>query len=299
MYRTAKLLVVLLLTSVCNNLYASQPKLSKLSGQSGHQVNLLLLNNQWSTSSNDSIDSYVKNAPGLITLINERCVSTDEKLAPELIPIAISVGKLLFDSYMDAKVAKDNELKSAAQASYSGRAILSDTQVRAAKCALIIRHDIKKKALGLLALVKLDNRSNNAFVMTPLYVAAKNAVAITKEDKDKNSAPVINISIAVLTKSIGKQPSGVSVLLPVGEGVASIPNISIGTSDKPYTCDLNQVCSSSDLVVYPSGNPVSVTFSVTETGNVGFDIDQNIAELKAIKEAIGPALVDAMKEQLK
>jgi len=43
---------------------------------------------------------------------------------------------------------------------------------------------------------------------------------------------------------------------------------------------------------------VSLTFAVTETGVVGFDIDQAISENKAIKEALGPAISDSLKELL-
>jgi hypothetical protein len=104
--------------------------------------------------------------------------------------------------------------------------------------------------------------------------------------------------------TFGKQLSGVAGLFPVGEGVFSITNLQIGPDGSkvsPVWCktDAEKLCPKSDLVVYPNENPVSVTFSVTETGKIGYNIDQNIAELNAIKEAIGPAIKDALKEGFK
>ncbi|MEK7760199.1 MAG: hypothetical protein AAB433_01335 [Nitrospirota bacterium] len=119
--------------------------------------------------------------------------------------------------------------------------------------------------------------------------------------------PFINLSIAISAKALGKQQSGVTSLAAVGEGVFSVPNVEIGKDGKPYRCkpketdkDELPICPESDLVAYPVGKgPSSITVSVAETGNVDIDFDQTTEELRAIKEALGPAIKDSLKEALK
>ena len=54
------------------------------------------------------------------------------------------------------------------------------------------------------------------------------------------------------------------------------------------------------MIPYPKkdGSIVSVAMSIAETGHVGIDFDQREAELKAIKEALGPALKEGLTTAL-
>lgn len=326
MYKITKLPVAcfLLLSFVCNDLYAwGDPGLSKLSGRKGNQLYLYLIDNnlnKWPPAdTSDTIKNYIEESPHLMTIINDRCnTQVDTGPVPQVAGAAAAIiaagGKLLFDLYMDAQIRKVDELKKSAQASYSEKIALSAGELKKARCALIIRDTVKIKekegdivdgktrALGFLALIWLENKEGRAFIMSPLYVVAKNAVARTKEG-DKNDPTAINISIAVSTKGIGKQEStGVPGLFPVGEGVFSMANIPIDSnnpSDSNIWCNKKKPCPKSDLVVYPDEGPVSVSFVVSETGKIGYDVDQYITELKAVKEAMGPAVKDALKESLK
>jgi hypothetical protein len=41
-----------------------------------------------------------------------------------------------------------------------------------------------------------------------------------------------------------------------------------------------------------------LTVSVVETGNIGVDLDVAAAQVKAIKEALGPAIAEGVKTRL-
>lgn len=330
MHKTIKLPIAcfLLLSFVCNNLYAwGDPKLSGLGGQKGNQLYLYLLDNdnKWPPkNTSQPLKNYIEESAHLLTTIQDSCYDkpADEVQVQQMAAAGAAIlaagGKLLFDLYMDAKIRKNEELKNAAQASYSEKIVLSDVDLKKAKCALIVRDAIKNgdskkenvsnnkaRALGLVILIKLENK-DQAFVMYPLYVKANNAVAVTKEGENKEGEnrayAEINISIAASTKGIGKQESGVPGLFPVGQGVFSMANIPLGLiepSDSYLWCNGTKACPTSDLIVYPNRAPASITFMVSESGKVGFDVDQYIIELKAIKEAMGPAIKEALTEHLK
>lgn len=84
-------------------------------------------------------------------------------------------------------------------------------------------------------------------------------------------------------------------LTPIGEGAVTVPKLKIGGPAE--LCGTR--CPTSDLVPYPIHgkelNAISLSVSVTETGNVGIDFDAAAAEIKAIKEALGPAIADTLK----
>ena len=150
---------------------------------------------------------------------------------------------------------------------------------------------------GLLALLKIEPRGGNAFTIEPRYVKANNARAVTMAG-DAKTPPTINLSLSVTTRGIGRHETRLAGLFPAGEGVVSVSKVEVGPGRKSYTC--NTRCPLSDLIPYPDGSGlVSVSVGVTETGEIGFDLDQRTAELKAIKEAMGPALSDAISETLK
>lgn len=283
--------------SGCTHFSVANFEKDDASGVTGNRVGLLLIRDGWDrTYDAQPIAGYVSSNQELQKAIQSGCKSDriEPKAVPAAIPILASLGKLGFDLFIDAQVRSAEELKKAAQATYSEKIALSSAQLRATNCALVVRYSDDKKSIGLVTLVKLDNKNDLAFVTRPLYVAASNAAAVTM----KQTVPTINLSIAASAKGIAKQESGSPGLFSSGEGVFSVKNIVVNSS-KFYTCPTESDCPKSDLIPYPEGDPVSITFSVTETGKIGVDIDQDVAELKAIKEAIGPAIKDSLKEKLK
>ncbi len=257
----------------------------------------------------DKITEHIRKHIDKNDLSNERLkascptvIADDHELVGAAVPLIVAAAKVVFDLYMDAKIRNEEKLKKAAQATYSERVILENNDLEHYGCALITRGP-KDKSGEFAALIKLQKVTEKAFVAKPVYIGAKTAVAITSkegpktEPGDKNPPPSINVSIAVSVKGIGKQHE-LPILAPVGEGSFSVATVKIGPSAERYTCS-GSLCPTSDLIPYVGDVPSSLTISVNETGNIGHDFDQRSAELKALKEALGPALKDALTEALK
>ncbi len=219
------------------------------------------------------------------------------------IPVISAVGKLIFDLFMDQQIRKLDAEKKAAQATYGDRAITTTDGLRAAKCLLLVRFIENKaknneRSIVFGAVLRLQARGTTAFTMEPVYARVVKAAAKTKEGDAENAAHIA-VSFGVSVKAIARQRQPQPSLALVGQGGVSIPGkVDIGAKAKPYACDGR--CASTDLVAYPLGkaDPVSIELAVTETGDLGIDFDRRAAELKAIKEAIGPVLKDFLKGAL-
>lgn len=252
----------------------------------------------WSTS--PPLQKYSETNPDFNAAISGACTikekAPSEKIAPAFIPIVVSAGKLLFDLQMDKNTKKIEKLKKAAQATYSNRLILTADEFRESTCAVIYRYDENNEAVGFVSVLKLENQGEG-FVVSPSYVKANDTVAITKRPEEGQNAK-INASIAVSVKAIGAEKSGLPLLTSIGEGVTTVVNIDVGPAGKA-AC--TKGCDSSDLVPYVADKEkvISVTFAVTETGKLGIDLDEKLSEAMAVKEALGPALKDSLKEYLK
>ncbi len=253
------------------------------------------------------IELYIDKNEDLKNVLYERgCrLSGTTVVPPAAIPVIIAAGKLVFDLYMDTQLRKQEELKKAAQSSYSERLIVSGEVFKKYDCALIFR-GLTDSTNHFVALIQFVSTSEKAFQIQPLYIRVGSAVAVTSEGESGKS-PSINVSFGISVKALAAHPLGVASLYPIGEGAVSVPNVEIGPKGKAYVCipanatpPAKPVCPTSELVAYPEGKlPASITFSITETGNVGIDLDQNTAELRAIKEAVGPVIKDTLKELVK
>lgn len=230
-------------------------------------------------------------------------------IAPALIPILASLGKLGFDQYLDSRQRKLDALKRASEASYSARVVLSTADLIEARCALLVRYQENEATPGLAALLHLKDVSvlpasgtvprGIAFVLMPVYLRAHSSVAITR-NATADSPEKIGVSIAVTVQGMGKHESGLPQILPTGLGLVTIPNVQLAKDAKPLFCDPQSQgqCQTSDLLLYPTGSVLaSIAVAISEKGDTGIDFDTAASELKAIKEALGPALGQALTEQ--
>lgn len=213
-----------------------------------------------------------------------------------LAPIAVALGRYVFDQIVDAHLKELEKLKKASSSTYSGTVFFNDGAVlKQKKCFLLLRTKKDSEVPTFVALIALRDHGGTAFTIEPRYVQAANAVAVTAEDK-----PAIAASLGIAIKTVAKsKDSPLAEIAAAGQGVVSVTGVKLDKGASAFTC-MPPKCPSSDLVPYPpTKRPISVTVSVTETGDVGFDLDARTAEIKALKEALGPALTDALKEVVK
>lgn len=237
--------------------------------------------------------------PALREAVTGACgldVTTKSVESAVLAPIAVALGRYLFDQVIEAHLKELEKLKKASSSTYSGTVFFNDGAVlKRKKCFLLLRTKKDSEVPTFLALIALRDHGGAAFTIEPRYVQAANAVAVTADDK-----PAIAASLGIAIKTVAKvKDSPLAEVAAAGHGVVSVTGVKLDKGASAFTC-MPPKCPTSDLVPYPPAkHPISVTVSITETGNVGFDLDARVAEIKALKEALGPALTDALKELVK
>lgn len=237
--------------------------------------------------------------PGLPDALTRACgldVTTKSVESAVLAPIAVALGRYVFDQIVDAHLKELEKLKKASSSTYSGTVFFNDGAVlKQKKCFLILRTGKDSDVPTFLALIALRDHGGAAFTVEPRYVQAANAVAVTAEDK-----PALAVSLGMAIKTVAKvKDSPLAEVAAAGQGAVSVTGVKLDKGGSAFTCAPPK-CPTSDLVPYPPAKrPISVTISITETGDVGFDLDARSAEIKALKEALGPALTEALKEVVK
>lgn len=301
-------IAAVMMLSSCSNMSVSNFQKSEFSGVKNNKVALIFiephaynpdLNAIWPVISEDEdLQSVLADYPCQALVPDFRTAT----LSPVPVLVFATGGKLLFDMFMDNQVRQLEGLKKAAQGAYSEKHLISGADMKKQSCALIVRYKKDEKDYGLVALVKLVKQSDDrSFVVEPAYVRAKNAVVVTEKPSEADKPATIGIAVGVSIKAITKQRSNLLGLQQVGEGVVSVPKLALGPNSQPVKCDAKSKCSTSDLIPYPeTGNEVvSIAVSVAEVGKISIDFDQSIAEIKAVKEAIGPVLKDTIKDLIK
>jgi hypothetical protein len=252
--------------------------------------------------------------PGLQEKLDEctRAEAGAQTLGVVVLPV---IGKLLFDLYMDKQARDLDALKASAEKSYSARMVIGAdvlfAGVSRGRCFVLTRtvdKDTVPQFVGVLALERAPRelvvgRPVQAFTFTPTYVAARSAVAATKNA----SKPKVSVSFALTVRGIGTQDNGLPTFAQVGEGTYTVSNVQVGTPVSPQKAicqpdqdGKGQVCPTSDPIPLVVGNTtLAVGIGITETGDVGVNFDAAKSELGAVKAAIGPLISDILKEKLK
>lgn len=233
-------------------------------------------------------------------LVDEQCGPIVDKqrsvtgAVTVLLPILAKYG---FDAALQALDRNVDELrKRASPEAYGGRIFLAPgDQV---SCIVVVRkakQDVKNSDEGrqseprgpLTLVLKLRERGK-AWIVEPIYAGANTAIAITKPGKGGDPAK-IKLAGVVAARGIDAGKHEVEL------GSFSVSNL---TLDGNNACPGQ--CKKTDLILRPSSSHwASLTITVAELGDVGIPIDAALAELKAFREAMGPALRDVLKEELK
>ena len=300
--------IVVLVFSItgCHTNTVRDFKASDYSGAKGNKAHIAFIEKHPDWTPDALLKSYLDAHQSYSEFISKECSPDPILLPSELIPIISSFGKLLFDLKMEKKLRQLEALKKSAQGSYSARTFINLSDLEKQKCIILTRYNKNKETknleLGLLYVAKIISKSQkNAFVISPIFIRAENSAVVTSKGTEVNgkvTLPAINTSLALSLKSINADKIGIPTLTPVGEGAVSVPNLEIGPNGKEFLC--NNKCPTSDLIPYPKSgaDPISFSLSLTETGIIGINFDERSAEIKAIKEALGPALKDSIKEYL-
>jgi hypothetical protein len=218
-------------------------------------------------------------------------------IAAAAVPILAALGELVVNLYAENQKQRIQDIVDSAQATYGVTTAVSPTDLSNASCLLFVRYayDFQKNVAtpGLVVLSKLSHETvpsagaTTVLTFQPIYVRSKTLVAVTRQ----SDAPTASISIALSVKAVARQGSQVLRLLPTGEGVVTVAKVALNTD----RCG-SSPCKRSDLIPFPTDKgTLSVAVSITEQGVTGFNDKAAQAELAAIKDAIGPAVSEAIK----
>lgn len=301
------------LLSSCTWLQAETFTKATESGVTRGQVDVALVSRGLGNeSATGDVDGLLASDSALNSRVDGSCRPISKEsttfAAPGVAIILAAGGKLMFDLFMDARARSVKELKeAAAPAPYGGRVILSGADLHRAECALLVRWatgDAVPPTPLLIALLKINKDPGNTVIwLTPVYVRAVSAVAVTAPGADDVPA-FINVAFGVATKAVGRTaaaaPAAASLptVVTVGEGSITVARVPIGKKARPRC--VSEACASTDLIALPPASGyASFSLTAAEVGKVGFDIDVAAAEVAAVKAAIGPAVSDTIKERLK
>ncbi|AUG42035.1 hypothetical protein CXP47_19845 [Pseudomonas chlororaphis] len=129
----------------------------------------------------------------------------------------------------------------------------------------------------------------------PLVIASKSSLAITKEESGGRGKIGLSIGVAVLSFKDGEKVESAA-------DAVSVSGVSIANADdnaSPVRLEVSKGLAnySQPLQYYITGD-VYLKFSVVETGSLaGVDVKSK-AEIKAITDALGPVVKDALKNKL-
>ncbi len=238
-----------------------------------------------------------------------------DAVPPILTPLITSFAKYLFDRRQTKKINDLKALQKASTYSYSGGALFVKARyLRRIRCVVLERKNMvgEKFETGLLLVMKLTHLpqgDSQAFIFEPVLVQASNTPAKTKKTvlgaDGKRPHPKINIAMGLALKATSlDRNSGLPKLIAVGSGAVTVANVELpiasGETFEKGKAPCAKGCAHSDLIphIFDDDQVVSVSMGVTESGHVGIDFEQRIAEITAIKEAFGPAIADAFKEAL-
>ncbi len=238
----------------------------------------------------------------------EECKNAYVAAAGPIASILISAaGQFLFDAWVERERAQlELYKKLATPPAYSQTSFVSSIFDQT-RCIVLIRETVARDAAGHetgrsagLVMVLYGERyvgkdGARAFTFTPRYVKANNAVAFVAKE-----TPTLSTAVSMSLKGIVKQTNGLPNVVQVGETVLSVEGIEVGPQSAA-ACRTRRCAASGFLAIPPSeAGATALTISIAERGSLPTD---NLAtadlELKALKDALGPGIHDALKEYFK
>jgi len=233
-------------------------------------------------------------------------------VGPVAVTFLVAASTFAIDRWAQHQDRKFEELKAAASVDESTQILVSPDLFLNGNCLVYMRFatDPKTKEnvsteeqMGLVVVMKIHGpnldslaalladkeRAADYFTVQPIFVRARNSIAITAPGKP------IKVSVGVAVKQIGVL-NGIPTLMAIGEAATTVTGVPL--TGEALCADEN--CDVSSIIPIPaSKGTIVLGVAVTETGNVGFNIDRRQAEVKAIAAAIGPVVGQIVQDHFK
>gem|GEM_PF-3681048 len=233
------------------------------------------------------------------------------KALPPLVGLAFGWAAGYIDDYLASVVT---ELRSRSQRTYGAHAIV-DLKGRGApfygnECVVVIRGAIAEKdgikslsSVGMAAIFRVKRYGDYGMVFVPSYLKMKDAIAVTK----KAETPVVNVSMAISIASAGVVNEVPSVIQTAADAF-NFGAVPVSAAKRAaIDCDASSISSSpkaclfaTKLLAQPPGraSALMISVGVTESGTGTPNAEKALAEVKALRQALGPLLEQKILEVL-
>ena len=205
--------------------------------------------------------------------------------------------------WIDGQIRRVEAIASAATAS-TGLTLAVDAEVlEQARCLVVTRRSPTGEGLpealpDLTLIMRLEHTAlpladSSALRFQPIYVRLRRSAAVPRDE----AQPKMRVSVALVLRAFAQHRDGLPRLAAIGESVTQVASVALGPSGAAQCID--QACPISDLLPLPlKRGPISVSIAIAEQGRTGLDVRAVSSDLKALREAIGPAIGDSVKEAL-
>lgn len=304
--RVGMISLVLLLATGCETMEVLSFRSDPRSGVAGEAVTTLDMVDR--STADRGVWSRADGFPGLAATMKERCQAVAE-VSPTvavLAPVAGVVAGLIVESAVKAasEALQDrvDALKQASRKGYSGMLIMDDarslggSKARVVNQCLLLTRRLKSKdgdevtapaAAYLIGVVPHGTnvaKNRAAVVFLPLYVHIDQAAAVTRNGQTIDAAVGLSVVVIVDGKS-GPERREISL------GAFQLSGIAPGKTRK-----LDQPSAGTGLMAMPPSTSAALELrvAVVETGSALPDFDKSKAEIQAVRDALGPAIKDAV-----
>ncbi|MEM9211532.1 MAG: hypothetical protein AAGA63_08590 [Pseudomonadota bacterium] len=247
--------------------------------------------------------------------------------SPELVPLAVAGAQLIFGFATDALAARLEELRRAATRTYGAKVIVdgpvlsgdwrqSESVPLWSECLVLLREnlpsegDAEAPSSTGFALVLTVARHADAVSLVPQFLWVENSLAISGNEND--DFPSVSFSIAATIQSAQRNPQTGNEIKQIGQSTFTFRNLKVGTGSALINCraesydsslpdDSRPECKLETSIIArpePGTNGSQFSIAVTEVGTPASVIDPAQAELKALREALGPAIGKAIEIEL-
>jgi hypothetical protein len=238
--------------------------------------------------------------------VRRHCAARPTATGPQplggVLPVLLgTLAKSAVQVWLDGQVRRAEAIATAATASTGLTVALDPQDVKMARCLVVMRTSqvaageaTAPPDLSMVLRVlpsALPQADASALRVQPVYVRLRRSAAVPRDEPQ----PKMRVSVALVLRAFAQPRDGLTRLAVVGEAVVQIADVALGPHGAAQCADCN--CPTSELLPLPlARGPISLSIAIAEQGRTGLDVKAVSSDLKALRDAMGPAIGDAVKD---
>jgi hypothetical protein len=235
-----------------------------------------------------------------------------EPAAPEFAPLLLfapAAAKYVFDIAADALAGSAEELQSRGDRGYNASIVLTGGEAQTVSgaqpgdtlgCLVLLRTATdggSKAEPGMVTIIRLTGYPN-MLRFEPVYVRFDNAMALTERGEGAAGGRIDALYTIAVSVARPAAPGGYPKQVTLGVGAFSLEGVQLGMGKSALMCGGPKPCLvQTKSIDRPDDATTSIEFSVAvrEIGTQVNEAKRAQAQIKAIKDAVGPKIRDAVE----